>query len=209
MLDDHVLVLNKSWVAVHIAPARRALTQMYLGLARAVHPVDYSLHEFEEWVTLSQDGLKGRYIHTPTLRVRIPEVILLKEFNGLVRHEAKFSRHSVFERDRNVCQYCGKVLPRTQLTLDHVVPQSRGGADTWDNLVVACMRCNVRKGNQTPEEAGMILLRKPGRPAWLPRFGMRLPNEHIEVWQRFIDTKLWHAPGYASVVSQAAEQNPA
>jgi len=208
-LDDHVLVLNRSWVAVHIAPVRRALTLLYLGLARAVHPTEYSLHEFDEWLELSQDGLRGRYIHTPTLRIRVPEVILLKEFNGMIRHEAKFSRHSIFERDRNTCQYCGKTLPRSQLTLDHVLPQSRGGLETWENLVVACMRCNVRKGNLTPEEAGMTLLRKPCRPAWLPRFGARLPNDHLEVWRRFIDTKTLPLADLPTIPRPSMEEKPA
>lgn len=208
-LDDHVLVLNRSWVAVHITPVRRALTLLYLDLARAVHPTAYSLHEFDEWLELSQDGLGGRYIHTPTLRIRVPEVILLKEFNGMVRHEARFSRHSIFERDRNTCQYCGKVFPRSQLTLDHVLPQSRGGQETWENLVVACMRCNVRKGNLTPEEAGMTLLRKPSRPTWLPRFGMRFPNHHVQVWKRFVDAKSLHGMEPLPLSQPKREAEPA
>lgn len=194
MLNAHVLVLNRSWVAIHIAPARRALNLLYLGLARAVHPAEYSLHGFEDWVELWQKEEDGRYVHTPRLRIRIPEVILLNHFNGFVLQERRFSRHSVFERDKNVCQYCGKSFGRSQLTIDHVIPQSRGGEDTWENLVVACTRCNVRKGSRTPQEAGMKLIRQPEAPPWLPRFGRRIPNDELDVWQQFVDTRSWLNP---------------
>ncbi len=193
-VSDRVLVLNRSWVAVHITHARRALTLVYLDCAKAVHPTDYSLYDFDGWLNLSQEGLDGRYIHSPNLRVRVPEVVLLTHFNGFLRHEAKFSRNNVFERDRNRCQYCGRILPRSQLTIDHVTPQSRGGGDSWENLVVACMKCNVRKGSHTPEEAGMPLMHHPSRPAWLPRFGTRVPHDQIQVWQRFVDPRFWSLP---------------
>lgn len=195
MLNASVLVLNKSWVAVHITPARRALGLLYLGAARAVHPLDYSLYDFDDWVELSQDGLGGRYIHSPTTRLRLPEVILLNHFNGFVRHEARLSRLSILERDRYRCQYCGRVMPRSRLTIDHVIPQSRGGVESWDNLVAACMDCNVRKGSRTPEEAQMPLLRTPRRPAWLPRFGSRIPDDQLRIWRRFVvDGSPWRLP---------------
>lgn len=205
MLTGHVLVLNKSWAAVHVASVKRAVSLMYTGMARAVHPRDYTLHDFDSWLDLSRDGLGGRYIHTPTLRVRVPEVVLLAEFNGFVRHEARFSRSSIFERDRNICQYCGEVYPKSQLTLDHVHPQSRGGGESWENLVVACVKCNVHKGNRTPEEANMPLLRKPVRPKWLPRFGMRVPDDQLQVWRRFVDMRFWHAQADAEALQAVAE----
>ena len=198
MLDTHVLVLNKSWVAVHITTARRALTLLFTGLAKAVHHFDYSLYNFNEWLALSANGMPGRHIHSTSLRLRIPEVILLCRFNGFIRHEARFSRSSIFERDRHICQYCGGLFPKTQLTIDHVIPQSRGGQDSWENLVLACTKCNVQKGNRTPEEAAMPLRRKPVRPAWLPRFGMRIPRDQLLVWQRFIDTSFWN-PSHAEI----------
>jgi 5-methylcytosine-specific restriction endonuclease McrA len=191
MLNGHVLVLNKSWLAVHVAPARRALSLMYAGAARAVHPHDYSVHGFDDWLELSKDGLGGHYVHTPSLRIRIPEVVILRDFNGFVRHRVRFCRQGVFDRDRNICQYCGKRLPRSHLTIDHVLPQSRGGGDTWDNLVLACLACNARKGNCTPEEARMELLHKPSKPAWLPHLGSRVPPEEFQVWRRFVDTSRW------------------
>jgi 5-methylcytosine-specific restriction endonuclease McrA len=191
MLEGSVLVLNRSWVAVHIAPVRRALTLLYIDAARVVHPHDYSLHTFESWVTLSQNGLGGRYLHTPRTRIRVPEVVLLNVFNGFVRREVRLSRQGIVERDRHTCQYCGAELPRTKLTLDHVLPQSRGGIESWENLVLACLPCNVRKGNRTPEEAKMPLLKKPSKPAWLPQMGRRVPDDQLAVWRRFVDAKQW------------------
>ena len=191
MIEGNVLVLNRSWVAVHIATSRRALSLLYQGLARAVHPTDYSLYDFDDWCELSQSRNDGRFMRTPNIRIRIPEVIVLKAFNGFVRREIRFSRRNIFERDRNTCQYCGDRLPKSDLTLDHVVPQSRGGHDSWENLVLACVRCNVRKANRTPEEAQMPLLRQPVKPRWLPRLGARIPGNQLMSWNRFVDAAYW------------------
>ena len=191
MLEGQVLVLNKSWVAVHIASVRRALSLLYQDLARAVHPQDYSLYDFDDWCQLSQCVESGQFIHTVSVRIRIPEVIILKGFNDFIRHEVRFSRRNIFERDKNTCQYCGQRSSKSDLTLDHVIPRSRGGYDSWDNLVLACMACNVRKANRTPEEARMPLIKKPGKPAWLPQFGTRIPNSQLMSWQRFVDTAYW------------------
>lgn len=193
MVDGQVLVLNRSWVAVNVASVRRAVSLLYQDLARAVDPEDYSLYDFEDWCELSQIRQSGRFIHTPTMRVRVPEIILLRGFNGFFHKDVRFSRRNIFERDKSTCQYCGKKLAKSELTIDHVVPRSRGGRDTWDNLVLACVKCNVRKGDQTPAEACMPLIRKPGKPSWLPTFGSRLPAGKMTTWQRFLDSAYWDA----------------
>ena len=87
MIEGQVLVLNKSWVAVHIASVRRALSLLYQDMARAVHPQDYSLYDFDDWCQLSQCVESGQFIHTVSVRIRIPEVIILKGFNDFIRHE--------------------------------------------------------------------------------------------------------------------------
>lgn len=191
MVESEVLVLNRSWVAIHVAPVRRALSMLYQGVARAVHPRDYSLYDFEDWCELSRLSHDGQFIHTVNLRIRVPEVILVSAFNGFIRHEVRFSRRNIFERDRNTCQYCGKRVSKCDLTLDHVVPRSRGGRDSWENLVLACVPCNVRKGNRTPEEAHMPLIRKPSKPSWLPKLGTRIPKSQIMNWYRFVDAAYW------------------
>lgn len=195
MLDAQVLVLNKSWVAVNVTPVRRALTLLFQNQARVVHPHDYTLYDFENWCGLSRYGETfdgGRFITTPSLRIRLPEVILLSGFNGFIKREVRLSRRNIFERDEHRCQYCGERFAKHDLTIDHVLPRSRGGRDTWENLTLACVKCNIRKGNRTPDEAHMKLLRKPAVPRWLPRFGTPIPKDELMSWQRFVDLAYWN-----------------
>ena len=103
-------------------------------------------------------------IATVSFKIRVPRVILLVLFDRLPKKEVKFTRHNIFERDRNTCQYCGGVYERKDLNLDHVIPRDRGGPTTWENIVCSCIRCNTQKANRTPQEAGMHLVRKPKRP---------------------------------------------
>ena len=192
MVDGQVLVLNKSWVAVHIASVRRAFGMLYQDLARVVHPDDYSLYDFDDWCQLSRFFESGQFVRTVSLRIRVPEVIILDSFNGFFMREVRFSRRNIFARDKNTCQYCGKKPPRPDLTIDHVVPRSRGGRDTWQNVVLACIRCNIKKRNRTPGEARMPLLHEPVKPTWLPQLGPRIPYGQIHSWQRFVDTAYWN-----------------
>lgn len=190
-VDGQVLVLNRSWVAINLASVRRAISLLYQGMARVVDPDDFTLYEFADWCELSAIREGGRYLRTPSMRIRVPEVIVLTAFNGFFRKDIRFSRRNIFERDQHTCQYCGKKLAKSELSIDHVVPQSKGGKDTWENLVLACLKCNVRKGDRTPGEAQMPLIRKPKKPLWLPTLGARLPGSGITSWQRFIDTAYW------------------
>ncbi|NLV44847.1 MAG: HNH endonuclease [Candidatus Hydrogenedentes bacterium] len=194
MLTAYVLVLNKSWVAVNVAPAKRALTLLFQGHARVVHPKDYALYDFDAWIAFSRDndGIPAkRYVYTPSSRIRLPEVIVLNSFNGFFSPEVRLSRRNIFARDKNVCQYCGHKFPRTDLTIDHIVPRSRGGSDSWENLVLACSQCNLKKRDLTPDEAEMPLIRKPVSPRWLPRFDSPLPKEELHSWKRFVDLAYW------------------
>jgi 5-methylcytosine-specific restriction endonuclease McrA len=191
MLDGQVLVLNRSWMAIHVTQVRRALCLLYQGHARAVHPESFSLHDFDEWRVLPEHDEKTKFVHTSSTKIPVPDVILLKWFNGFVRHEVRFSRHNIFDRDHNACQYCRRRFSRSQLTLDHVIPQSRGGDESWENLVVACLPCNVKKGNRTPDEAGMPLWKSPKKPGWVPQLGARVPSEQFAVWKQFVDTSYW------------------
>ena len=191
MVDGQVLVLNKSWVVVNIASVRRAMGLLYQDMARAVHPEEYTVYDFDDWCELSDHQKTARMICTPTRAIRVPEVILLNGFNGFIRREVRFSRRNIFERDKNTCQYCLKKLSKPELTIDHVTPQSKGGTDSWENLVLACVKCNVKKSNRTPAQANMPLMRKPVKPKWLPSLGMKIPVGQLSSWQRFIDTAYW------------------
>ena len=106
--------------------------------------------------------------------------------------EVKFTRHNIFERDQNTCQYCGRAFDRTDLNLDHVIPRDRGGPTTWENIVCSCVECNTRKANSTPQEAGMSLIRKPKRPKWRPFVQINFTLHRHDSWKHFIDLAYWN-----------------
>ena len=192
VLAEKVLVLNRSWVAVNVATVRRALTLVYQDVARIVAPEDYATYDFEGWIEASQTAKAGRRIYAATCSFCIPEVIVLSAFNGRFTKEVRFSRRNIFERDDNCCQYCGRKFERSELTLDHVVPRSRGGSSTWNNIVLACIRCNLRKGDRLLTEASMKLLRKPVKPHWATRVGVKLGRSYKPSWERFLEEAYWN-----------------
>jgi 5-methylcytosine-specific restriction endonuclease McrA len=192
LLDGSVLVLNRSWVAVHVADVRRALGLVYRDVARVVSPEDFSTYDFDDWKEMSV-AANDRCINATNFRIMVPEVIVLRYFNEFIRKEVRFSRRNIFERDHNVCQYCGKRFAKPDLTIDHVIPRSCGGCDSWTNLVLACVRCNVKKGSKTPEEACMKLVRPPRKPSWMPHLGIRFSVSSRDSWQKFVDTAYWNA----------------
>src|SRR5256886_10001076 len=108
------------------------------------------------------------------------------------KKEVKFTRNNIFERDKNPCQYCGKVFDRKDLNLDHVVPRDRGGPTSWENIVCSCIACNTLKANHTPLEVGMHLVRKPKKPKWRPFVQINLTLNHHDSWKHFIDLAYWN-----------------
>lgn len=143
-MKGYVLVLNQDYRAISICNIERAITLIWLQKA------DVIAHK------------KDRVIRTSSLSFPFPSVIRLRSYVHMPYRNVILSRRNVLRRDAFECQYCRK---KDGLTLDHVIPKSRGGRDVWDNLVTACNSCNNRKGNKTPEEAQMPLLRKPFRPS--------------------------------------------
>ena len=119
-------------------------------------------------------------------------MILLLFFDRMPKKEVKFTRHNIFERDRNRCQYCGRVFDRKDLNLDHVAPRDRGGPTTWENIVCSCIACNTHKANRTPAEAGMRLVRKPKRPKWRPFMQVNLGTSAHDSWKHFLDIAYWN-----------------
>ncbi len=119
--------------------------------------------------------------------VRVPAVVRLrKAFRRHVK-PVKFSRVNIYARDHHRCQYCGDKCTIAGLTYDHVVPRSRGGATSWDNIVSCCYTCNARKANRTPAEAKMRLLAKPTRPTWLPEVQIRVSAKSIpDAWRDYV-----------------------
>jgi 5-methylcytosine-specific restriction endonuclease McrA len=126
------------------------------------------------------------WIQAVNFRLQAPRVIRLLEFDRSPRQTLRFNRRNLFARDGHNCQYCGKNFPTQQLSLDHVVPRSRGGKTTWENVVSACVDCNTRKGSRTPTEARMKLIRRPVKPKYSPILAMKLGNPEYASWRPFL-----------------------
>src|SRR5579875_4003591 len=132
-MQTPVLVLNASYEPINICGARRALVLVLKGVART-------------------EEEQSTELHSARVRMAMPSVIRLLEYRRIPHQTRALSRKNILLRDRNSCQYCGVVLPSAELTLDHVIPRSRGGLSTWENLVAACHSCNRRKGNHLLSE---------------------------------------------------------
>ncbi len=186
-LNASVLVLNRLWQAVNVVNARRALTLLYVGRGKVVTD-DFATYTWESWSEASTLPAheSADLISGPSCTVVVPRIIQLLEYDRVPRPRVKFTRANVYLRDRHQCQYCGRVAGSSQLTLDHVHPRSRGGRATWGNIVVSCFRCNARKANRLPEEAGMRLLRPPRQPAWHPATSLAPAVDPHEAWMPFL-----------------------
>jgi Restriction endonuclease len=167
-LQKPVLVLNASYEPINVCAARRALVLVLKGVAAA-----------EEHA--------NTLVHSSRTAIRLPSVIRLLEYRRIPHQTRALSRKNILMRDRYTCQYCLKVLPSSELTLDHVIPRSRAGETTWENLVACCHPCNNKKGNRTPDEAGMKLARQP-RPFSLhtSRHLMRLLGKSDDQWRKYL-----------------------
>lgn len=135
------------------------------------------------------------YIRTVNWRVNMPSVVrLLKPVAK--KRAVKFSRHGIYARDRGRCQYCGRVVPRSEFQYEHVVPRAQGGRTCWENIVVSCLDCNQEKGDRTPAQAGMRLLSVPVRPKSLPATdsGITYQKGMPEAWRSYLrDRVYWDA----------------
>lgn len=130
-------------------------------------------------------------VHSASASFEVPAVVCLRQYHK--RKTAAFTRYNLFLRDGFTCQYCGTRKPVKELTFDHVMPRSRKGPATFENIVAACQSCNLRKGNKTPREAGMKLLRTPRRPSpyELDKIGRKLAMVQKELHQSWLDFLYW------------------
>ena len=193
-----VLVLNRTFVAVHVTNVRRAITLLFRDLAEVVHVEEgqYGAYSFESWRELSamQATLRDPdhdWIRGVGFDLRAPRVIRLLSCDRGPQQGLRFNRRNVFARDGNQCQYCGQHFPMSELSLDHVVPRSQGGVTSWENIVCACVACNVRKGGRTPTEARMHLIRHPVKPKRSPLLSLKLGNPKYASWKSFVDRAYW------------------
>ncbi len=156
----------------------------------------YVTYDFADWTEISAfkyefEAAEHDWVRTVRFDIAVPRIVRVLSYARLPKQQVKFNRRNLFARDHNTCQYCGKRYSTAQLSLDHVVPRSRGGLLTWDNVVCACVKCNVRKGGRTPSEAHMRLIRKPVKPARNPVVTVRLSDHRYGSWKQFLDAAYW------------------
>jgi 5-methylcytosine-specific restriction endonuclease McrA len=189
ILERPTLVLNRNWQPVNVATVSRALVMLWNESARVVDPQDYQLYTWDDWSQM-KPGEGELFIRTIRMRLRVPEVIALTEYDRLPAAVVSFSRRNIFKRDHFACQYCGVQPGSEDLTIDHVVPRAQGGTSTWENCVLACVACNKRKADRTPTQAGMRLHKQPARPNWKPVYAS--PDVRIASWSKFISEAYWN-----------------
>jgi 5-methylcytosine-specific restriction endonuclease McrA len=192
-LSSSVLVLNRYYLAVHVVNLRRAFILLYRDCAEVVDIEDgrYAIYDFPTWCEISAFRSPERRPHDDWVRavrfdIQVPRVIRLLEYDRIPRKTLRFNRRNLFARDGHRCQYCGGAFPVSQLSIDHVIPRSRGGKTSWANAVAACLTCNTRKGGRTPQEAHMRLMTDPAEPMINPLLAMKLKNPKYACWRTFL-----------------------
>ena len=194
-LNDQVLVLNKGYQPVDVICVKDAISSTYKESAQIIDS-DYSRYTWEDWYELFSVPLNDnfdedfKYVTDKSLKVRVPEVIILNDYKTPAQRDVKLTRRHLYIRDRGRCQYTGKKLSTREATLDHIMPRSRGGKNTWENLVLCDPRVNRQKDNKTPQEAGLKLLRKPFKPKWHPMYNAYLKSRP-ESWYNFVKKEDW------------------
>ena len=193
-------------MALRVISVRRAFSLLFKSDAYR-HPVAevvsveegrYVSYSFSDWTELSAlqrhaDSTNGyEWVRSVRFDLMVPRIVRVLSFARVPRQEVKFTRRNVFARDGNICQYCGRRFGNAELSLDHVLPRAQGGGNSWENVVCCCVRCNVRKGGRTPDEAQMQLIRTPFRPRRSPALSVKLSDHRYRCWKRFLDVAHWN-----------------
>ena len=189
VLERPTLVLNRNWQPVNVATVARSLVMLWNDSARVVDPGDYQTFTWADWSRMAPaDG--EPCIRAVRQRFRVPEVVTLTGYDRLPAAAVTFSRRNIFKRDHFTCQYCGVQPGGEELTIDHVLPRSQGGTSTWTNCVLACVSCNKRKADRTPQQARMKLRKPPVRPSWNPLYAVH--NARLASWSKFVSEVYWN-----------------
>jgi 5-methylcytosine-specific restriction endonuclease McrA len=172
LLSGNVLVLNLDYQPINICGTRRAVKLIFLGKAEILED-------------------QGELLLSPGRAILRPSVIKLSYLIRRPQPVLRLSRKAIFARDHYQCQYCAKTS--IKMTIDHLVPRRLGGTFSWDNLVCACHTCNAKKGDRTPQDAGMKLLKYPEKPAFIPHISYTLYRQTVEeeVWSKYLPRKMY------------------
>jgi hypothetical protein len=203
------LVLNKEWRPVNIVPVLDAVMMVFNGRASFLDPEPGRLYDFESWVMEWDDAVRSAKIAAERVMplagssLVLPEIVVCSNYRGLgyrMNHRRKpaFSRQNVYLRDRNICQFCGRKFRSDDMNMDHVIPKSKGGQTTWENIVLSCVPCNNRKKDHSLKESGMKLIRKPFQPTLadlkinpIEQLRMRIRSKPPKTWEAFLGEFYW------------------
>ena len=162
-LNSLTLILNASYLPLGVCSSKRAICLYFLD------KVD---------ILMNYDD----HIHSPSLQMRIPSVIKLRKYVSFNSLDVVLNRKNLLMRDDSCCQYCGS---KSSLTIDHIIPKQKGGQDTWENLIIACSSCNSKKGNRTPSEAEMKLMKIPKKPNRFMYYNQYISQKN-EGWKEYL-----------------------
>lgn len=188
-LDSSVLILDRNYQPIKIATAKIAVMLLFSDKALVLDS-SYMTYTIEEWINYSKlvNTTDLPVLRSASVNILVPEVIVVPSYLRKPSHgkKLKYSRMSIFKRDNFTCQYCGDEKRRPDLTVDHILPKSKGGKSSWTNIATACKKCNWKKADRTPEEAGMKLLSQPRIPSW--KNSVELPSGiKKDLWLNFLD----------------------
>ena len=197
-------MLNANYVALRVIDARRAFSLLCKQNGRnqpraeivSLEDGRYVSYDFDDWRELSDfrkefEPAEHDWVRTVRFDIVVPRIVRVLTYSRLPKQEVKLNRRNIYARDGSRCQYCGKRFASSELSLDHVVPRSRGGENTWQNIVCCCVTCNVRKGGRTPEDAGLTLMRRPVKPRRSPVIRVKLSDSKYHSWRQFLDHAYW------------------
>jgi 5-methylcytosine-specific restriction endonuclease McrA len=208
VLTAPTLVLNKSWYPIDSITVRDALCDVIAERGLFLHKEDYTKHDMRSWMDLPVNDAEPS-IKTASGSILVPEIMLLTEYSQVPFRKVVFSRRNIWKRDQKHCQYCGVEPPPDAVSIDHIIPRSKGGETSFENCVLCCMKCNLKKGNKSLQQAGMKLQKlkklpdgtvtvvsydKPKRPVWNPLYAVKrrtFPKSWAAFLKNFNEDLYW------------------
>jgi 5-methylcytosine-specific restriction endonuclease McrA len=143
---------------------KKAITLLFNEKAKILETKSYNTYSWIEWYTMELINLDYKKVKTPKKEIYIPEIIILKEYDKIQKRRIMPNKRNIYKRDSGECQYCGKFLPMKDSTIDHINPKSKNGKLTWENCVISCLKCNLKKGDKDLNSIGMNLIKTPKAP---------------------------------------------
>lgn len=199
--STRVLKLNKGYMPIDVITAKDAFIDIFMGKSEVVNVEDsaYVSYDFESWAEISQlkheledFGIHDEWIFTSSLILQVPRVVRSLSYDKVPKYRVKLNRRNIYHRDKNTCQYCGKTLPTNELNIDHVIPKSKGGTNSWTNLVCSCLKCNRKKADMLLEDAHMKLLKRPVEPMHSANLEIHVKHPKYMTWKNFISEAYWN-----------------